>query len=247
MQEISNLKKSNNDDRSDNKTDMYVSIQDRLFWSNEKIYEVRDKLRRMKDIINSRTLDDFNVLENAIKLNNEEEILKYMMDKNFKFFYETEMKKRKTLELILISSQFDLLNKILEDPFYKFDLNYVYIYIKQILHNRTIDNSDGNSSLVLTGIAENNLYNKKLVKFFSWFTAKVKYIDVFKILINKEEEFKSVKEIYRNFETENDIELYASASDITNNAICECLINNLEDLAMYIFFIKRIGNKLSRY
>jgi hypothetical protein len=186
----------------------------------------------MKDIINTRTLDDFNYLENAIKLCNEEEVLKYMRDRNFKFFYETEMKKRKTLELILNSNQFDLLNKILEDPFYQFDENYVFTYIRQNLHNRTFVNSENNSAVILTGVIMNDLYNKQLVRFLAWFLAKVRYFDVFKLLLQRHDEFEMDKPEYRQFESENDIELYASSPDISSKALCECLVNNLEDLAM---------------
>jgi hypothetical protein len=229
MQEIENIKR--NDGRSETRTEMFRSIHDRLFWSNEKIYEVRDKFRRMKDTINTRTLDDFNILENAIKICNEEEVLKYLRDKNFKFFYETELKKRKTLELILNSNQLVLLNKVLEDPFYKFDMNYVYTYIKQNLHNRTIANNEGN--VVLTSAIMNDLYNKKMVRFLAWFLAKVKYFENFRMLVDKHEEFEMIKVTYRHFETDNDIEMYASSPDISSNALCECLITNLEDLGMY--------------
>jgi hypothetical protein len=186
----------------------------------------------MKDIINSRTLDDFNVLENAIKLCNEEEILKYLRDKNFKFFYETEMKKRKTLELILNSNQFDLLNKVLQEPFYSFDNNYVFTFIKQNLHSRTLESHESNSNVTLIGIITNDLYNAKLVKFLVWFLAKVRYFDAFRMLVNKHEEFELIKPEHRHFESDNDIEMYASSSEIANKALCECLINSLEDLAM---------------
>jgi hypothetical protein len=211
---------------------MFKSIHDKLFWSNEKIYEVRDKLCRMKDTINSRTLDDFNVLENAIKLCNEEEVLKYMRDKNFKFFYETEMKKRKTLELILNSNQFDLLNTVLEDPFYTFDNNYVFAFIKQNLHNRTFGSLESNTTVTVMGIIKNDLYNTKLVKFLVWFLAKIRYFDAFRTLVNKHEEFDSIKPEHRHFESDDDIEMYGSSPEIANKSLCECLINSFEDLAM---------------
>jgi hypothetical protein len=207
---------------------------DRVFWSREKIVEVREKFKEIKDIINRKTEDKFYELDQAISEGNEEKVLSTMRDHIFKFFWGNELKKRNVLINILLANQPEILQKVLADEFYKFDEFYVFRYIKQILGNRT--NNDlrdvEQAYLVLNNIINCDLYDKRLHKLLAWFLGNLNNYDSFRLLISKHKEFDEEKLQYNNFETKEDIDDYSSNSSNYYVILSDCLKNGLEELAM---------------
>jgi hypothetical protein len=209
------------------------SINERIFWSKEKIVEVREKLREVKDIITAKTDDKFYELDYVINHGETEKVLSIMQDPIFKLFWENEIKKRKVLINILLANQPEILKKILEDKFYKFDELYCFTYIKQVL-NKTSQDFKNNEQVhaVLFNIVNCDLYDKKLHKLLAWFLANLCNYETFRLLVSKHSEFEEDKAQYNNFENKEDISDYSANSANYNYVITECLKNKLEDLAM---------------
>jgi hypothetical protein len=210
---------------------------ERIFWSKEKIVEVREKFKEVKDIINRKTEEKFYELDQDIQNGDEAKVLATMQDEIFKFFWGNELKKRNILVSILLANQPAILQKVLIDKFYQFDKFYCFKYIKQILGNRNDIRNMEQTFTVLNNIINCDLYDQKLYNLLAWFLAILNNYECFRLLVSKHREFEEEKLQYNNFDTKEDIDDYSSNSTNYYTIISECLKHDLEELAMYFNLI----------
>jgi hypothetical protein len=210
---------------------------DRIFWSKEKIIEVREKLKEVGNIINKKTDDKFYELEHAISQGEEDTVVEIMLDPIFKIFWGKETEKRNILVTMLLAHQPDMLMKVLEDKYYQFDELYCFRYIRQMLNNKGAHDVKQveTATTVLTNIINCNLYDKKLHKLLAWFLGNIGSYEAFRLLIGKHGDYEEDKAKFNNFEGNQDIEDYSTNPNNFTIALQDCLKFHLEDLAMYYF------------
>lgn len=85
------------------------SIQERVFWSAEKLDRIRNKFLNARKKILIKTDEDFADLKNKVLNREEEAVLKILMDEEFQEFYKLEFPKRDILIEMLKTNQTDLL------------------------------------------------------------------------------------------------------------------------------------------
>lgn len=59
-----------------------------------------------------------------------------LLNEHFKAFYKLEIKKQMILEHMLIHNQPEILQRVLQDNFYEFDINFIFDYIGKKLNDK---------------------------------------------------------------------------------------------------------------
>jgi hypothetical protein len=115
---------------------------DRVFWTKEKMREIRKRLKTAKAKITEKTRKDFDKLFEAICKKDKDAILyniynirNTLQDSSFKSFYPNELKEKNILINLLTNNLGEVLIEVLKDSFYKFDKRYIVTLINETLLN----------------------------------------------------------------------------------------------------------------
>lgn len=209
-------------------------LKERIFWSKEKMYRIREKFFNAKKRIDNKTEDDFNHIRRWIEEGEEENVISTLLNEHFKAFYKLEIKKQGILEHMLLNNRPQLLKIVLKDDFYMFNYNFIFDQIEKIMKEKEkglhIDEEEVGT--LFKNVIENDLYNPSLVTLLAWFIGSFHFFDSFRNLVAKHSEFNKVKEYYNKFESDYDINCYIENGSNYKDTMIACLENNLQHLAM---------------
>ena len=211
----------------------------KLFFGTKIKKEFQKKLRNAKALIKENQDKLSNNIIKAIKDDDLNLIQDLMLSDTNKIIYKKILQKETFINMMLINKRMKMLNIILDDHFYKFNLLFPFEYItkKLKLRNRNIFENEELRQFLLNAV-ESGLYNKGLTKVMGWFLVCFDLKQEFIHFININSDYYPYEQrIYM----ENDYDLineYRNNPQNFNEILILCLENGLEELAIELVHVE---------
>lgn len=237
-----------NDANSTIRNSLIKTFQDRIFWNQTQIIEVRNKLKEgCQKIIQKKQLD-FDEIDGYMQFPNEQSFIdlkEKITDPVFKSFYYKEMRSSELLDKMFKSGFAKLVRELLDsDPdYFVFDYNLIINLFEENLQSTEVDLADiRNQQLqhLLGECIKYQLYPKPTSYLIAYLSSIYKFYDEFKEIISKEPEcFEEDYELYNGFTSSEDIFNFSNSRETFNIVVGYCLKNDWEKIAIVLFQTKQ--------
>ncbi len=138
-----------------------------IFWKKETINKVWNTLREVKIRVQEKKEFDYNLIIEGIANGDLDEVYETLISEEFKKFYRNRdnlFPQDVFMDFLVENGYFDLLIKMLEDPVYVFDKDYIFKCIQHIIEpenkDQIMDKLMFDQNILLNSNNNNNMNNE---------------------------------------------------------------------------------------
>ena len=122
-----------------NNNDYSNSFTDEIFWEKKEIKKFYNKLKKIKEKVREKKINDYNNILDLIKNNKDDEIINILFKPKFKKFYRNKDELFSSdfiVKPLIKNNKFLLLKKILKNKSYSLNENFIFHFILEALINK---------------------------------------------------------------------------------------------------------------
>ena len=232
LNDIEDISEKNSSSNEIDVSNVLDNSNPKIFWSIKQIKNFQNKIKLAFSKIKERQKHQFNILYENIKNKERNQILRILKDKDFRDFYKLELKKPFLLKELFINDMPDIVHELIEfdNSIYFLSNNFIFEFIEDSFRNNEYILDIDEINKCYYNFIKYEFYDKEHFWLLLWFYSKLKYYDIFYMLleqnINEITLDNELNEIYNEYSL-----LYKNKHN-NNNSLNEVKVNNNDNTSL---------------